>query len=115
MTRDEAALLDIVRAARLVILFVQGVPRADFLQDVKTQSAVQHQLLVIGEAVKRLSRDFRDHHATIPWSPIAGMRNHLIHGYDAVDIREVWSTATRDIPALLTQLEQLLPPESETL
>jgi uncharacterized protein with HEPN domain len=55
----------------------------------KTQSAVLHQLLVIGEAVKRLSQDFRRDHPEIPFALIAGMRDKLIHEYDDVDLEEV--------------------------
>jgi uncharacterized protein with HEPN domain len=109
MQRDEATLLDIVEAAHLVQAFVQGMTKSVFNNDPKTQSAVLHQLTIIGEAVKRLSADFRSQHTEIAWSLIAGMRDHLIHGYDAVDLDEVWRTATRDIPDLLTRIEPLLP------
>lgn len=108
MSRNEATLLDIVKAAELISAFVKDMEKALFVQDVKTQSAVQHQLLIIGEAVKRLSQDFRDQHPTIPWSVMAGMRNHLIHGYDTVNLNEVWNTAARDIPELMMQLKRLL-------
>jgi uncharacterized protein with HEPN domain len=37
-----------------------------FLNDLKTQSAILHQLLVLGEAVKRLSEGFRTSHPAIP-------------------------------------------------
>lgn len=80
-----------------------------FLDDLKTQSSVLYQLMVIGEAVKRLSHEFRAQHPDIPWSLIAGMRDHLIHAYDAVDWDEVWKTITRDVPDLLAQIERLLP------
>lgn len=76
-------------------------PKAAFLEDYKTQSAVLHQLMVIGEAVKRLSVEFRDDHPVVPWSLIAGMRDKLIHGYDIVDLDEVWRTAEVDVPELL--------------
>jgi len=109
MARDEATLLDIARAARLVIEFKQGIDKAAFLQDFKTQSAVLHQLMVMGEAAKRLSPDFRARHSEIPWSLVAGMRDKLIHGYDIVDLDEVWRTAVVDVPDLLTSLEPLLP------
>lgn len=82
MRRDEATLLDIAKAARLVMTFTQGMAKEEFLNDLKTQSAVLYQLLVLGEAVKRLSREFRAQYPDIPWSLIAGMRDHLIHGYD---------------------------------
>jgi uncharacterized protein with HEPN domain len=55
MGRDEGALLDIAKAARAILTFVQDVQKEDFLVDFKTQSAVLYQLIVIGEAVKRLS------------------------------------------------------------
>ena len=29
------------------------------------------------------------------------MRDRLIHGYDSVDIDELWKTATEDVPVLL--------------
>ena len=45
---------------------------------------------------------------------IAGMRDKLIHHYDAVDLEEVWKTAHDDVPGLLGILEPLVPmPEQE--
>ena len=40
---------------------------------------------------------------------IAGMRDKLIHGYDIVDLEQVWKTAVADITELLTLLDPLLP------
>lgn len=111
MQRDITVLLDIVQAAHLVLAFKEGMTKVAFDADLKTQSAVLHQLIVIGEAVKRLSPEFRASHMDIPWSAIAGMRDHLIHGYDIVDLEEVWKTATVDVPSLLTLLEPLVPPQ----
>jgi uncharacterized protein with HEPN domain len=37
------------------------------------------------------------------------MRDHLIHGYDIVNLEDVWKTATVDVPDLLTALEPLVP------
>ena len=109
MSRDETTLLDIANAARLIQTFIQGMTREAFLGDLKTQSAVLHQVTVLGEAVKRLSQAFRERHPILPWSLMAGMRDHLIHGYDAVDLEEVWKTAIRDVPEILIKLEPLLP------
>lgn len=109
MQRDEATLLDIAKAANQIVEFQRGVTQEMFATDAKTQSAVLYQLLIIGEAVKRLSRRFRNQHNRIPWSLMAGMRDHLIHAYDTVDWDEVWKTATTDVPTLLVQIEPLLP------
>jgi uncharacterized protein with HEPN domain len=56
---DNALLLDIAHAAGLVVKFMAGKDKAAFLADELTQSAVLHQILVLGEAAKRLSSEFR--------------------------------------------------------
>ena len=66
------------------------------------------QLLIIGEAVKRLPPELRSQHSDIPWSLIARMRDNLIHRYDDIDLDEVWKTSNEDIPKLLIALEPLL-------
>ena len=93
----------------MIIEFRQGFNKAAFLEDLKTQSAILHQLMIMGEAVKRLSADFRADHPEIPWVLIAGMRDKLIHGYDIVDLDRVWKTTEKDVPELLSLIEPLLP------
>jgi uncharacterized protein with HEPN domain len=111
MDRDIANLLDIAKSARFIIEFTRDMEQSEFLRDVKTQSAVLHQLLVMGEAVKRLSEGLRINQPQVPWKLIAGMRDVLIHAYDAVDLNQVWQTTQVDVPNVLTQIEPLLPPK----
>ncbi len=110
MPRDDAHLLDILKAARLAIEFKGPADKESFLEDAKTQSAVLHQLLIIGEAVKRISPEFRAAHLEVPWKLIAGTRDKLIHFYEGVDLEEVWKMVTADLPQLITQIEPLAPP-----
>jgi len=110
MSRDDATLVDIARAARLTRDFVEGIDQSAFQEDLKTQSAVLHQLLILGEAAKRLSQEFRNAHAQIPWPLVTGMRDKLIHHYEAVDLAVVWNTIQKDLPALLAFVTPLLPP-----
>ena len=112
MHRDDSTLTDIATACRLVIEFTREYRIEDFLDDQKTQSAVMHQLLIIGEASKRLSAEFRAEHPEIPWKQITGMRDFLIHAYDYVNIERVWGTTTTNVPELLSGIEPLLLSES---
>lgn len=105
MQRDEVTVQDIINAAQLVIEFVEGSEKETFIEDWKTRSAVLYQLTVIGEAVKRLSKEFREKYSEIPWVLIAGMRDNLIHGYDLIDWDEVWKTSTTDVPDLLDKVK----------
>jgi uncharacterized protein with HEPN domain len=107
-------IIDMANAARLVQTFVQSMTKEAFLGDLKTQSAVLRQLTVIGEAVGRLSPVFRVRHPILPWSLMTGIRDHLIHGYDAVDLDEVWNTATHDVPEVLAKIAPLLPQQPGT-
>jgi len=107
LPRDEAHVLDILNAARLAIEFKGSADKEAFLADAKSQSAVLHQLLVIGEAVKRLSPEFRAAHPEAPWKLIAGTRDKLIHFYEGVDLEEVWKMVISDLPELIRQIEPL--------
>jgi uncharacterized protein with HEPN domain len=109
LSRDEGNLLDILKAARLAIEFKGQTDKDEFLADLKTQSAVLHQLLIIGEAVKRLSPEFRGAHPEVPWKLIAGTRDKLIHFYEGVDLDEVWKMVTADLPQLIRRIEPLVP------
>jgi uncharacterized protein with HEPN domain len=107
--RDPATILDIVLAGRRIGDFVSGQDFEDFSADLKTQSAVLLQLLIIGEAAKRLSAAFREQHSEIPWSDIMRMRDKLIHHYEEVDLGLVWKAVRKDVPELLTLLKPLIP------
>jgi uncharacterized protein with HEPN domain len=97
------------QAARLVQEFARDEDFQAFSADAKSKAAVLHELLVIGEAVRRLSDEFRQAHPEIAWKAMIGMRNRLIHGYDVVDFTEVWKTVRVDIPPLLAFLTPLVP------
>jgi uncharacterized protein with HEPN domain len=109
MPRDQEYLLDMAEAARKILRFKEGMDLAALLADDKTQSAITHQLLIIGEAAKSLSASFTAQHPEIPWQAMARMRDRLVHHYRATKVGEVWKAADEDVPALLSFLESELP------
>ena len=111
MDRDRAYLLDIIGAARLAMSYVEGVTEEMFLQDTQRQDSVIRRIEIIGEAARRISSQTRTAYPDVPWNAMIGMRNLMIHDYDDVDLQIVWRTVQHDLPALIAQLEPLLPPE----
>ena len=108
MPSDAATILDIVLACRRISRFLASTDQSAFLDDEEKQWAVVSQLMLVGEAVRRLSVDFRENMTNVPWQQIAGMRNRLIHQYDKINWTLVWKTAKEDVSQLLTKLEPLV-------
>lgn len=81
---------------------------ADGSRDEKTFAAVQKQLEIIGEASKRLPQELRDAHPQVAWRQIIGLRNILIHMYEAVEDVSVWKIVEEDIPVLKRDLAVML-------
>ena len=65
--------------------------------------------MIIGEATKRLSTEFRQQHSSIPWKQIAEMRDIITHNYENVDLEEVWTVITVNLPTLHQYIYPLLP------
>jgi uncharacterized protein with HEPN domain len=107
LDRDRATLLDLALASQRVLDFVGDQSFESFSQDLKTQSAVILQILILGEAAKRLSSELRGRYPEIPWSDIMRMRDKLIHHYESMDAGEIWQAAREDIPALLNFLKRV--------
>ena len=59
------------------------VDEAAFLVDVKTQSAVQYQFLIIGEAVRYIDGDILAKY-NYPWHLPRSFRNFIIHVYHGI-------------------------------
>src|SRR5262249_52767832 len=97
MSDDRAALHDIAEACRRCRRHIAGIDWTDFLRDELRQDATVRQLEIVGEAVKRLSAEFRGGEPSIPWKLIAGMRDKLIHDYDDVALGRVWEAATQGV------------------
>jgi len=111
MSRDNASLLDIFNAGQQALQFARELTREQLELDDLRQSAILYQIVIIGEATKRLSREFRSQHPRIPWKRIAGLRDILIHQYDYVDIDVIWAVIQQEIPELLAMIAPLLPEE----
>lgn len=97
----------IERAASDARGFVNGLNKAEFLADKRTQQAVIMSLIIIGEAATKVMDsypEFTDAHPEVPWRSMRGMRNRIAHGYFDINLDVVWETVQTALPDLQQQL-----------
>jgi uncharacterized protein with HEPN domain len=114
MRRDRTLLQDLINAADALERFSSGRSESDFHGDELLQSAVVYQLIIIGEAVNRLSPELKQQHPSIPWRPAIDQRNAIAHGYFSLDWQVVWTTVTHDIPAFRQQIQGIIESGDQT-
>ena len=69
--------------------------------------SVMFRLIQVSENSDKLTDNFKECHADIPWRAMKGMRNRIVHEYGNVDLAVVYDTIKNDIPKLLRQLENI--------
>ena len=106
--RSDVLFLHIFQAHATIVEYVQGMRKADFLKDQKTQDAVIRQLEIIGEAVKHLPETTKKEASHIAWRQIAGMRDVLIHEYFGVDLEIIWKVVKQDLPKFIRAVRTLV-------
>lgn len=110
-------LLDALNACRAIRSFTEGLDFSHYEDETNllVRSGVERQLTILGEAINRAKHD--DASALIEQLPelrqVVGMRNRIIHAYDAVDDEIVWDVVQNKIPVLEARLAALLPAEDE--
>jgi len=99
MRSDQERLKDI-RAAIAEIEKYTATGRSAFDDNELVRTWVLHRLMIIAEAARGLSAEFRTAQAEVEWLQMIAMRNFLIHAYFGVDPDEVWATVESDVPIL---------------
>lgn len=82
-----------------------GKKREDLGSDLQFSLAVTRLVEIIGEAAAHVSKEGQQRSPGIPWQEVIGLRNRLIHGYDAVDYDILWDIIQYDLPDLITALK----------
>ena len=106
-------LLHIVESLQDVSDFLSGKEYEEFIDSKLLINAVVRSFEIAGEATKNLTQVFRDNHAEIDWSGMAGFRDVLIHQYFGVDLAHVWDAYKTFIPDTLPKLKAL--PEYDSI
>jgi uncharacterized protein with HEPN domain len=107
---DLESLWDMRQAINRIQEFTPGMSEETYLTNVLVQSAVERQLEILGEAARRVSREFQVAHPEVDWRNTIGLRNVIAHQYDRVQQDQLWRIVQTVLPDFLTLLEAFLPP-----
>jgi uncharacterized protein with HEPN domain len=102
--RDEQWIADILEAARAISAFLEGIDQEAFLASDLIQSAVLNKLTIIGEAANQVSPELKAQLPDVPWRPIIGFRNIIVHAYFQINWDTVWVAASERAPELVLKL-----------
>jgi uncharacterized protein with HEPN domain len=99
---------DILHSISLIDEFLEEIKSfTEYKADRKTKSAVERQLTIIGEAIKRIkeidANELINYH-----SSIIGFRNILVHAYDSIDDEIVWAIVKRHLKPLRDAISERL-------
>jgi len=94
-------------AAESILAFTKDLDWDQFAADKKTQHAVVWNLTVLGEAARHVPDSVIQSYPDVPWAKIRGMRNHITHGYDRIQLTIVWNVVTNELAPLIARLRAI--------
>jgi uncharacterized protein with HEPN domain len=109
---DQVSLRQMLDYSRKAVAMVEGRAEEDLTTDEMLCLALTRVVEIIGEAATRVSQAGQQRHTHVPWSQIIGLRNRLVHGYDAVDMEILWDIVQQDLPPLIESLEKIVADEA---
>lgn len=107
MRDDRVRLGDILEAIERIEKYA-GQKRDALYSDELVQTWVVHHLMIIGEACRAVSSEFRTAHPEDVWGLAGGLRNVIVHEYFGIDLEIVWGVIERDLPALKKLAQEIL-------
>ena len=108
MDKVSKYLFDIQSSISLIESFLKDINTFnDYQNDLKTQSAIERQLAIIGEVVNKLRQKDLSYTLTHAKQMI-DFRNRLIHSYDNIDSSIVWVILKKHLPVLKEEIENFI-------
>ncbi len=109
--------IEIIEAIDRIESYVVGLDAVAFSASSKEVDAVAMNLVVVGEAVRRLDGAILGEEPAIHWPAVVAVRNRIAHGYSSVQRDLVWEIVKDELPLLRAAIQRMMarhPPPQET-
>ncbi|MBI9008467.1 MAG: DUF86 domain-containing protein [Tenericutes bacterium] len=80
-----------------LIKHTKDICKNEFRKNELLLDSIMFRFIQISEHIKKLTPDFRNKYANIPWKDIIGLRNRIVHEYGNVDLNIIYDTVKVDI------------------
>jgi uncharacterized protein with HEPN domain len=101
-------LQDIAEAIQNIFDFTKEMTIESYRKDLKSKHAVEHNFMIIGEAVARIPEVYKVQNENINWRQVKDFRNVIVHDYFGIDDSIVWNIIKNNLGDLLQQISFLL-------
>lgn len=97
---DLALITDIRESVALVGEYISDLSEDQFKGDLLKRDASAFRLLLIGEAVSKLSTEVTGRLPDVDWRGMISLRHRLAHDYGSTNFSILWTIVSNDVPAL---------------
>jgi uncharacterized protein with HEPN domain len=102
-------LYDVLTACNAIRQFTADKTLKDYQSNLMLRSAVERQLMIVGEALNQavhIQPDLSEQIGEV--REIVNLRNIIVHGYAVVENETIWGIVTDEVPALVKQVSKLI-------
>jgi uncharacterized protein with HEPN domain len=103
--KERKYLSDVLNSVDHILSFTSDLKSFDqYKRNFLIKGAVERHLSIIGEAINKLSKESKENDLTNS-RQIISLRNRLIHSYDNVDDRIIWTIVRRHLIPLKEEIK----------
>lgn len=106
--KDPVRLQHILEAINNIENASKGLTLQELAANVILRHGLTWNIMIIGEAANKLTKEFCAAHPATDWRAITGMRNVLVHDYYQINESELLCVIQDDLPLLKPQIEEYL-------
>lgn len=92
---------------RFITKHTRYIKKENLLKEEVLLDSIMFRFIQISEHVKKLTPDFKNGNANVPWRNIIGLRNRIVHKYGNIDIDIIYDTINKDVYEIIDWLESI--------
>lgn len=106
--KDKGRLQHILSSIERVQEFTKGMSKEELVNDTLHLHATVYNVQIVGEAVYKLTKEFKESHTETPWRMIEKMRHILVHDYYQINLDILWIVINEDLSVLEEQIKKYI-------